>query len=822
MPLPVPTSLAELIYQTGTITLTNGLAAFTGSGTTWLGSADAPVIRPGDWLVIAGFPAIPIDEITGNGAGDLVHAWPHASQAGVPYIIIKSSFYRVAGYDFAVAITRAVQSLAAASIVHWFETAPPDPNVGELGQYGIVAADGAIDLYYKEDATTWVAATQNLGTRLTGGIPFNFLTTTTDADQAAGSVWLNHASFMSASKLFVDNAAIGGGAVTAWLDTFDDGGSSGNRGHVKIVNAADESNWMFAKVTGSIVDKTGYREIPITPQFIVGSAFANGTAAELFFQPKGDTGSASSSADVAWTGDISPSSLSADQNDYNPSGLSGAAVIRHAASAEVAITGLQGGADGRLMVHANVSAHVLKKPALRLSSSAANRFAGSDIEIDPGMAGLDIYDGTSNLWRPFAPRLKPLHLHSHPFTIPHQPVVYGDWSRFPWMDPYWSFTNASGNRTFYDRNGVMRYAPAGVLRFDTDWATGYRGVRTEGSKQNLLLRSNEFDNAYWTKTGITPTADGATGPDETVTADVLTEDGGNSVHGIDRAVSVTAGSSYTGSIHVERLVGTRWFVIQHAGASGSAIAYFDPATGAVGFVGTTGAYTNATAGVRPLPDGRWRFWLRCTIVTDTTVFVRYRYAQADAGSTTYTGDGASAMAWFGAQFELGALTSYIPTTTATVTRAADIFQRSNADGALSLSKYTLLAEGMVDHFDATVVLASLGTNDLTDRASLYISSLAVPGIFVSDGGVTQANFALNAYTPSTMIRMAMAQRLNSVRGAANGTLQGTPDPSNTVPTIFPLTIGATSTAGGTGSLLIKRVALWPRDLPDTQFAAVTA
>lgn len=100
---------------------------------------------------------------------------------------------------------------------------------------------------------------------------------------------------------------------------------------------------------------------------------------------------------------ISPASLSTSQNNYNPSGLSTAGVIRLTASAPVNITGLTAPTPGNnqtivLTVLAASSAITLK--SLSGSSSAANQFGtAGDIAMAAGNTALLSYDSTSSLWR---------------------------------------------------------------------------------------------------------------------------------------------------------------------------------------------------------------------------------------------------------------------------------------------------------------------------------------------------------------------------------------------------------------------------------------
>ncbi|MBI3273339.1 MAG: hypothetical protein HYZ53_30400, partial [Planctomycetes bacterium] len=99
-------------------------------------------------------------------------------------------------------------------------------------------------------------------------------------------------------------------------------------------------------------------------------------------------------------GDVSPASLGADQNDFNPAGLSTAAVLRLTSSTAVNITGLQGGADGRLLTLFNVGANLITLMDENAGSSAANRFAlTADLVLAADECCVLQYDATSSRWR---------------------------------------------------------------------------------------------------------------------------------------------------------------------------------------------------------------------------------------------------------------------------------------------------------------------------------------------------------------------------------------------------------------------------------------
>lgn len=109
-------------------------------------------------------------------------------------------------------------------------------------------------------------------------------------------------------------------------------------------------------------------------------------------------------AQNSWTGatfagsDVT-ANISSDQNNYTPTGLSGATCLRLNCTAACSITGLTGGAAGRDLEIVNVGTATIKFPANSGSSTAANRFANT-FNLAPGQSIFLRYDATSSLWRP--------------------------------------------------------------------------------------------------------------------------------------------------------------------------------------------------------------------------------------------------------------------------------------------------------------------------------------------------------------------------------------------------------------------------------------
>lgn len=112
------------------------------------------------------------------------------------------------------------------------------------------------------------------------------------------------------------------------------------------------------------------------------------------------TAATSVSASWSFTGDITVDTITTSQNDYDPTGLSGATVIRLRASGAVNITGLAGGADGRVLILVNTGTQTITLKDESVSSTASNRFAlTGDVAIAADGFAIILYDATSSRWR---------------------------------------------------------------------------------------------------------------------------------------------------------------------------------------------------------------------------------------------------------------------------------------------------------------------------------------------------------------------------------------------------------------------------------------
>jgi hypothetical protein len=258
------------------------------------------------------------------------------------------------------------------------------------------------------------------------------------------------------------------------------------------------------------------------------------------------------------------------------------------------------------------------------------------------------------------------------------------------IDPRATFTRASVGR-IAGRGGLLAAIPANTGRWRFNPATGAsEGLLCEPARTNLALYSEQFDNAAWTATDCTVAADAATAPDGTTTADSLTVTAADG--NVAQAVTITSGYGAAASVHAKAFA-TSFLYAQATGGTDTVEVWFNLSAGTVG-TNTSGASTVvlSQARIESAGGGFYRCSVEVTTATVTTLTVQFSAAAADGSAPANTD---SVYVW-GAQIEAASAetnrTSYIPTTTATVTRSADLLLMPVTSQHVALDRGTIIFE----------------------------------------------------------------------------------------------------------------------------------
>jgi hypothetical protein len=335
-----------------------------------------------------------------------------------------------------------------------------------------------------------------------------------------------------------------------------------------------------------------------------------------------------------------------------------------------------------------------------------------------------------------------------------------------------------------NENGILESVASGVPRLDFPIGSGCPALLVEPAATNLILRSEEFNDASWGKSGgVTITANFDTAPNGLTTADRWVSLGG-SFPQISQAITVVSGTTYTASLYVKS-DGTAQ-IAQRI------------------LIGGTG--------VNFTPNNTWqRITVSFTAASTSVNFV--------IATNSPVAPASSFVIW-GAQLETGSVaTSYIPTVAATATRNADVINKTAVSGLIGQTEGTLYAE-----VDIQRLVGSRGVLAIAVNATNYYSirtNATNAWIFrYRNGGVETTIPSLSFNNSLTGIfKLALAYKDGDYAAAVNGVLL-----TSTTTGISPIGTFSTIELGVSPSGLndrIRAAALYTTRLSNAQLQFLT-
>jgi hypothetical protein len=378
--------------------------------------------------------------------------------------------------------------------------------------------------------------------------------------------------------------------------------------------------------------------------------------------------------------------------------------------------------------------------------------------------------------------------------------------------------------------GLVELVGAGTLRYDYDPTTlAGKGWLIEESRSNTCLQSEDF-NTTWTKSTAAVDTNQTTAPDGNSTADYLKSASGSAVTQLLlQTIAVTGSQTHSFGVFAKADTVTYLALYFDTGSTNKAYVNVNLSDGTVEASGVTGSgFTLVSTTITEYLDG----WYHINMVAtgDSGTSARMLIVLLDAANkasaptpTPTITSGEGCYIW-GAQCEenVSVGTSYIPTTTAAVTRAADTMTVNLSDidfndGGEGTAYLHAEFPDVSEMGNGSPFALDDGTT--ADKILMYGQS-ATNQVHV--GGAEQFGGTAGTLPDATPYRYALTWATNNFNYARDGSLFQSADTSGNVPTSL-----TTIRFGNTpGHVHIKKqhvvhFALFPARLIDADLQTIT-
>ena len=256
-----------------------------------------------------------------------------------------------------------------------------------------------------------------------------------------------------------------------------------------------------------------------------------------------------------------------------------------------------------------------------------------------------------------------------------------------------TFTRAS-TATRVNASGLIETVSSGVPRLDYLGSTCPK-LQLEPSRTNSAQYSQQADDSWWLKSLCTITANQGTAPDGTTTADLFTT---GSPQAVIYRTGIAAGSLSFFVKAVSLNSGAKFYI----SVDGVGAAYWNQ----------DGTLSSVAGGTATNAVSYGNGWYRCVYNVTSGSVLNY-------GLSAVTGSDRTCLIW-GMQNEASASypTSYIPTTTAAVTRLADAASKTGISSLIGQTEGTLFVDFVWKGHFATYQSIEIFGNS-TNRIGIY-------------------------------------------------------------------------------------------------------
>jgi hypothetical protein len=343
----------------------------------------------------------------------------------------------------------------------------------------------------------------------------------------------------------------------------------------------------------------------------------------------------------------------------------------------------------------------------------------------------------------------------------------------------------------------------------------------EPQRTNLVTYSSSFDNAAWFKLNATITANNTTSPSGIQDADAIVDDATNDVHITYLFVNKTTGNSWTCYMKKGTLDYGYISAVQSSTLFTTCI--INLTNGAIHEL-QNGSSTTGTVTTEDVGNGWYRVKMQTNVLNAGCSFGTSD-GSALSGATKqaiYTGTGSGTIYLWGAQSEDATYsTSYIPTTSASVTRNADVISKTGISSLIG-TEFTVFLDAN-ESFGASSRYLVLKGSGGTYANAVFLEANASNQIaltVLNNSSATVFGGLSSSLTSGQRFKLAVRCKNNDFAFYVNG-VQVATQASGSVPTTSDLYLGYYSDYSDNYNT-INSAAIWTTALTNAQLATLTS
>jgi len=396
--------------------------------------------------------------------------------------------------------------------------------------------------------------------------------------------------------------------------------------------------------------------------------------------------------------------------------------------------------------------------------------------------------------------------------------------------------------TRVNASGLIEIVASGVPRLDYYTSGGTAGcpaLLVEPAGTNLIVQSQNWLASGWRSdaTANVTTVSATTGtidPLGTNTANAISPTSGNTSHlkvGSDGSIIFTSGTIYTASAFFKQGTGDAGRYVQITQPIGTFTqgfyANFDLQLGTISATGSVSADTNRAASIENYGNG----WYRCRLTATCNAGGSAGSAFAlisSSGSTrtlSFSGTTTDILYGWGAQIETGSIaTSYIPTTTGSITRNADVINLSGAvSGCIGQTEGTIYAEVDLQFNNRNADIIGLDSGSSANGFYLVIRSSSVIELRIRQGSTNALIFQRTGAYPVGINKIAVSYKNGDFAISLNGTTTQVDTSTITMPSVAITRASVVPSINFTldQSVRVRAVVPYTTRLTNAQLAALT-